>query len=79
MKLKNIIQTCHSCPSQWEGEIEDGRNIYIRYRWGYLSIYLSYNPGEPALAGELIYDRQLGDGLHGSILFYEIEPIIKLL
>jgi len=38
--LKNLINTCTLCPSQWEGELDDGRLIYIRYRWGYLRVEL---------------------------------------
>lgn len=36
--IEHLTQTCGACPSQWEGELEDGRMLYIRYRWGYLSI-----------------------------------------
>jgi len=38
--LKKLINTCTLCPSQWEGELDDGRLIYIRYRWGYLRVEL---------------------------------------
>jgi len=30
--LAKLIQTCDSRPSQWEGETEDGKYVYIRYR-----------------------------------------------
>ena len=36
--IKHLEQTCFACPSQWEGETTDGKYIYIRYRWGYLSV-----------------------------------------
>ena len=35
-RIVNLIQTCSASPAQWEGELEDGRAIYIRYRWGSL-------------------------------------------
>lgn len=36
IKVTKLIRTCSACPSQWEGETEDGRYLYIRYRWGRL-------------------------------------------
>lgn len=34
----DVKQTCGACPSSWEGRTEDGREVYARYRWGYLSV-----------------------------------------
>lgn len=34
--MKWLKKTCDDCPSQWEGELEDGKFIYIRYRGGTL-------------------------------------------
>jgi hypothetical protein len=36
--LKSMEQTCGACPSQWEGELDDGTFIYVRYRWGNFSV-----------------------------------------
>jgi hypothetical protein len=36
LKFKSLINTGIACPTQWEGQLEDGRFIYIRYRWGNL-------------------------------------------
>jgi hypothetical protein len=33
-----LRETCSACPSQWEGRAEDGRWIYIRYRFGLLRV-----------------------------------------
>jgi len=33
-----IDQTCGACPSQWEGKTVDGKEVYVRYRWGYLRV-----------------------------------------
>jgi hypothetical protein len=32
IKLAKLVQTCDYRPSQWEGETEDGKYVYIRYR-----------------------------------------------
>lgn len=78
MKLKKLQQTCPACPSQWEGETKDGYPIYIRYRWGYLSIRKGKKKGDimSAVRGEEIYGRQLGDNLNG---FIEEEKILKII
>ena len=34
IKVVSYEITCHSCPSQWEGKTEDGREVYIRFRFG---------------------------------------------
>ena len=36
--VKEIHKTSTACPSQWEGWTDDNRQIYVRYRWGYLSV-----------------------------------------
>ncbi|MDR3582489.1 MAG: hypothetical protein P4L67_04420 [Candidatus Pacebacteria bacterium] len=37
-KVKTIIMTCSISPSQWVGKTENGSDLYIRYRWGGLSV-----------------------------------------
>lgn len=63
MKLRLLDKTCDACPAQWEGETEDGRDIYIRYRWGYLSVTL--NPWTED--SEEIFVRQIGGEYDGSM------------
>ena len=70
MTIKDIVQTCYACPSQWEAKTEDNKAVYIRYRWGCLSIYLD---------NQLIYDKTLGSEYDGVISFDKVESIIKLL
>lgn len=40
LRIKSWVRTCHACPAQWDGETEDGRGVYIRYRGGsgYLTV-----------------------------------------
>ena len=37
IQIDKLKMTCSACPSQWEGTLSDGREIYIRFRWGCLS------------------------------------------
>jgi len=79
MKIKNLVQTCEACPSQWEAETLDGRGVYIRFRWGFLSISVSDNPGEHGLDGKEIYGEQLSDNLDGVISWSKVSRIIEKL
>jgi hypothetical protein len=38
MKLIELTRTCSDCPTQWDGRLDDGRVVYIRYRHERLSI-----------------------------------------
>lgn len=57
--VKYIRQTCNACPSQWEGELEDDRNFYVRYRWGWLTLDIPF--------GTTVFSKQLGDDLSGFL------------
>lgn len=46
MKVISLQKTCSACPAQWEGKLEDGRMIYIRYRWGHLRLDVSLDPSD---------------------------------
>lgn len=36
--VKALTKTCEAFPAQWEGQLEDGRWVYIRVRYGILSV-----------------------------------------
>ena len=58
IKVASVAQTCFACPAQWQGETEDGQEIYVRYRWGWLEVHLGGVLTEPIL------DLQLGGEWH---------------
>ena len=70
--VTKLTQTCEACPSQWEGYTDDDRAVYIRYRWGYLSVSVS-EPGDldvmHAVSGTEVFGRDIGGGLSGSMDF----------
>jgi hypothetical protein len=71
--------TCGACPTQYEGRLLDGRMVYIRYRWGYLSIRISNESTtdiSDAVNGTVIYGRQLGEDLDGSIEWTNIASVL---
>jgi hypothetical protein len=40
IRLSYLVQTCGACPSQWEGVTENLNPVYIRYRWGNLTMQI---------------------------------------
>jgi hypothetical protein len=63
-KLKELKRTCETNPSQWEGKLNDGRMLYIRYRWSILDVRISKKPTNDifdAVNGENIYYQNINN------------------
>jgi hypothetical protein len=73
VKVSEIRKTCLACPAQWEGETESG-NIYIRFRWGHLSVRLGPTIGE-AIGGRPIFEWDDVDGQNGFMEYAELKRI----
>lgn len=57
--------TCTSFPSQWEGHDDEGRYVYVRYRFGRLTVERAQNA---LLAGsELLVTAQVGGRYDGEM------------
>lgn len=67
--LKELQMTCSACPSQWEGYTTDGAFIYIRYRYGYLTVDLH------DYIGECIFEWTSDDLWDGSM---DTETMLRL-
>jgi hypothetical protein len=52
IKVTEVEQTCFGCPSSWNGKTADGKEIYARYRWGYLRVMVDE---------EVVFGQQLRD------------------
>jgi len=66
--VKQLEQTCSACPSQWEGTTECGKDIYIRYRWGSLSLKIN---------GKQKFTAYIGNELDGVIGIEDIQNYLK--
>lgn len=75
-KIVQLAKTCDACPAQWEGKLEDGRFVYIRYRHGYLTAGAGPTPDDALYGtfaegvrrdGEMLYAGEHGDDLDGSM------------
>lgn len=49
----SVRQECHACPTSWTGKTIDDKEVYARYRWGYLSVEVD---------DRVVYGRQLDYG-----------------
>lgn len=67
-KIKSIKQTCFACPSQFEGYTDDNRYVYVRYRWGHLSIDI--NDIE-------VLSESFGDSMDGVLSYEELKEKTK--
>ena len=79
MRIKDPMAMTSACPAQWEGRTEGDRSVYVRYRWGYLSVRVGPPGGDlqNAIAGIRVYGEQIGDELDGSIAWQEVRDLIK--
>ena len=80
IKIKQLVKTCEACPAQWEGYTDDDRKVYVRYRWGHLSVRLG-DIGDTAefagIRGEEIFGKQIGEDLHGVMSYDELKELTK--
>lgn len=74
MKVLEVVQTCKARPSQWEGRLEDGRALYVRYRYGYLQIGAGSTLGE-AIDDTSIFGKQLATQLDGELSYQDLLDI----
>lgn len=79
--IKELSQTSLSCPSQWEGWLDDGRPLYIRYRWARLSVRFGPPGGtiDDAVSAAPWFDETIGnDAMAGLIGIEEVLAVTGL-
>lgn len=79
-EIKELFKTCSACPSQWEGWTTDDRQIYIRYRWGYLTVRLGEKGDKDefaAVRGEQIFEAEVGGEFDGTLSDAELQNLTK--
>lgn len=75
-KVVALRKTSLACPSQWEGTLEDGRVVYVRYRHGALSAGVGNDIDEAVRNGmsdQALHADYVGDGLDGFMDFDELK------
>ncbi len=81
LEIAELKMTGPRSPSQWEGSLSDNRAIYIRYRWGCLTVNLSGAGGDvgDAIGLDPVFEKQIGHDLDGSITFLEVKKLTGLI
>lgn len=71
LTIADLRRTTTMSPSQWEGTLTDGRPLYIRYRWGQLSIRIGRQgqSADEAAGGRVWLEGAVGE---------DTSPIIEL-
>lgn len=76
VKVIELWHTCSACPSQWEGKTADGQYIYVRYRWGHLTIGTG-KTFAVAVFENNIFDKNFQDGFDGYMPYEELIEATK--
>ena len=79
IKIKKITKTCISNPSQWEGYTFNNEPIYIRYRWGFLSVRIGTKREgiDSAVEGKEIFSGTFGDQWAGDMDYKKLKNILS--
>jgi len=73
VKVIELRNTCVACPAQWEGRTEDGKWVYVRYRWGWLSVCVGEGKDvSAAIRGDEVFGKDCGAALDGDMTFQEL-------
>jgi len=65
--ITEIKRTCIACPAQWEGTFMGGAELYIRYRYGFLSVRKN---------GVELFALCIGDPLDGTLEYAKLKEIM---
>lgn len=76
LKIESLKMTTDFCPTQWEGETEDGRPVYIRYRWGHLTVNVGER-GEDPVYGKLAFEKYAGPRWCGVMTSSELRRVVR--
>jgi hypothetical protein len=79
-KVLTLKKTCLACPSQWEGDLEDGRAVYARFRHGHLSVGIGGTVKEAvgnAMSDQALYEGDIGDRFDGFMDFDELKARLR--
>lgn len=70
LPVKEIEMTCFACPSQWDVYLEDERELYVRYRWDWLTVSMRHDSDDTHWHAwnEVIFEKKVGDDGFGGCM-----------
>lgn len=74
LRVRRVSQTSPACPAQWEGRTDDDRPVYVRYRFGRLSVRVGPIGGDmdSAVTGDEVLSIDHGNDLDGWMEYDEL-------
>lgn len=75
VRVSSLTQTCIKSPSQWEGRTSDGRQIYVRYRWGQLTIGIGNTIDEAVRSESNLFKKQIGGMRDGDLDYVKLRTV----
>jgi hypothetical protein len=73
MRVIKLTRTSDACPTQWDAVTDDGSVLYLRYRWGWLTVEKKQPGGRFAQ----VFSKSYGGGLDGSMTFEQLQELTK--
>jgi hypothetical protein len=74
-RVSKLTQTCERDPSQWEGRTFDGLFVYVRYRWGWLSIGSGTTAVQAVTNDNDLFEKQIGNRLDGELEYEMLREV----
>ncbi|MBV9931978.1 MAG: hypothetical protein JO013_13680 [Alphaproteobacteria bacterium] len=73
----DVLDVCggSSHPTQFEGTTRDGRPVYIRYRFGWLSVAVGQAGQQDTGPDDVVWEEQVGPPFHGAIALAQISDL----
>lgn len=70
INITKLEQTCTACPTQFHGKTDKDEDVYIRFRFGRLSMEIGHY---------MVFSETISDGLAGVIDIETIKEKLKSL
>jgi hypothetical protein len=75
IRISTVNQTCETNPSQWECLTDDGMYVYVRYRWGCLSIGSGKTMDEAVANLNNLFEKALGEAPDGWLEYDKLREV----
>jgi len=72
VKVIKLRHTCYAMPAQWEGRCDDGKWVYVRYRFGRLSVRVGVGKEALCVPGEYVFEKECGGDWDGDMTFEKL-------
>jgi hypothetical protein len=75
--VTELRMTCSFCPTHWEGKLATGESVYIRYRRGWLTMYVGFDLVGHTTAGKKVYSKPVGNNYDAEMDLEELREHLR--